>query len=442
MPRKADPPSPPEGGLLRAIGPKLLFFFVLGDVLGGGIYALVGEVGRETGGAIWAAFGLAFVLAMFTAASYAELVTKYPSAGGAAYFVHRAFSRPWLSFIVAFTVLCSGVTSAAALARAFGGDYMSAFIDAPTSLVAIIFLVAVAALNARGIEQSLRVNIVFTLIELAGLLLVIVIALAALGDGLGDPGRAYEFREGVSPLAAVFAGASLAFFALIGFEDSANVAEETKDPRRAYPRALFGGLAVAGLIYLLVTTLAAMTVPIGELSNSSGPLLEVVGRGPLAIDLRVFSAIALFAVANGALINMIMASRLLYGMANEGVVPTVFGRVRAQERTPGAAIVFTTALALVLVVTGDLGKLAETTVTLLLLAFVLVNASALRLKRDVVEHSHLTIPRAIPVLGIATSLGLLTQIGAEVFARAGALLALGAVLWLVTNRFGLGDSRV
>ena len=148
-----------------------------------------------------------------------------------------------------------------------------------------------------------------------------VIGVAFLLDGGGDPGRALEFKAGETVPLAILGGASLAFFALIGFEDSVNVAEETKDPARVFPRALFVGLGVAGIVYLLVTVIASMAVPTDTLAGSDGPLLEVVKLGPLAMSPKVFSAIALFALANGALINMIMASRLVYGMSNEGIVP-------------------------------------------------------------------------------------------------------------------------
>src|SRR5919107_4181432 len=116
----AVPPGPESGGLKRAITPRLLLFFIVGDILGGGIYALVGEVAGETGGAIWSAFLLALVMAAFTAGSYAELVSKYPRAGGAGLYVHRAFGRPFLSFMITFAVMMSGITSAATLSRGFG----------------------------------------------------------------------------------------------------------------------------------------------------------------------------------------------------------------------------------------------------------------------------------------------------------------------------------
>jgi amino acid transporter len=333
--------------------------------------------------------------------------------------------------------MASGITSASALARAFGGDYLSVFVDVPIVLVALVFIVVVAAINLRGISESLKVNALFTLIEVAGLLLIVAIAVFALGDAEADPGRAFEFKEGESVFFAIAGGASLAFYALIGFEDSVNVAEETRDPRRAFPRALFGGLAIAGTVYLIVTLTASMVVPTEQLAGSSGPLLEVVREGAFGVPPKVFSAIALFALANGALINMIMASRLVYGMSNQGIIPGAFGRVLEGRRTPWAAIAFTTALAMILISTGDLGDLADTTVLLLLAVFVLVNVSVLVLRRDPVDHDHFRAPSVLPVLGALVSVFLIAQTDGEVFLRAGLVLALGVVLWIV-NRLVTG----
>ena len=409
----------------------MLLLFVVGDVLGAGIYALVGEVGGRVGGAIWTAFLSALVLAVFTAFAYAELVTKYPRAAGAALYVNKAFRRPFVTFLVAFAVMCSGLASAATLSRAFGGDYLSEFVDLPIVLVALVFLVVMAAVNFRGIGESVKLNVVLTCIELAGLLLVVIIGAAFLLDGGGATGRAFEFKAGETVPLAIMGGTGLAFFALIGFEDSVNVAEETQNPRRDFPRALFGGLLIAGVIYLLVTLVASMAVPTKTLAGSDGPLLEVVQLGPLSMSTEVFSAIALFALANGALINLIMASRLVYGMAREGILPRVFGRVHGGRRTPWVAIVFTTVVAGALASSGDLADLADTTVLLLLLVFAAVNVSVLILRRDPVEHDHFRAPSILPVLGAIVSLALLTTKEGDIFLRAAVLLVIGIALWVV-----------
>lgn len=427
------PEGPESSGLRRAITPGLLLFFIVGDILGGGIYARVGQVAGETGGAIWVAFVAALVAAAFTAGSYAELVGKYPRAGGAGLYVHRAFGSSLLTFVVAFAVVASGIASASALARAFGGDYLSAFVDIPVIVTALLLVVLIAAVNLRGIAESVKINVGFTLVEMGGLALIVVVALVAIAGGDAEPARAFEFKEGGSMLGVALAGAAIAFYALIGFEDSVNVAEETQDPSRTYPKALFGALAIAGALYLLVTIGASMVVPTADLAASDGALLEVIRQGPLAIPEKLFSAIGLLALSNGALINMIMASRLLYGMAEEGVIPRPFALVLSERRTPWFAIAFTSAIAAVLVATGDLDDLADTTVALLVAVFAIVNVSVLVLRRDPVDHDHFVVWPFVPVVGIAISLALLTQIEAETFVRAGLLVAVGGVLWLVNQ---------
>jgi APA family basic amino acid/polyamine antiporter len=254
----------------------MLLVLVVGDVLGAGIYALVGVVGGRVGGAIWTAFALALVLALFTASAYAELVTKYPQAAGAALDVNKAWRRPLVTFMVAFAVMSSGLTSAATLARAFGGDYLSVFVDVPVVLVGLTLIVVVALINFRGIAESVRLNIVLTSIELAGLLLVVLIAVAAVADGGAsiDAGRALEFDDDETVLAAILGGTGLAFFALIGFEDSVNLAEEARNPARDYPRTLFGGMLIA---YPLVTVVASIAV-----GRAARRRPRAMGRQPVA----------------------------------------------------------------------------------------------------------------------------------------------------------------
>jgi amino acid transporter len=423
--------------LKRGIGPWLLLFFILGDIVGAGIYALVGEVGGLVGGAIWSAFLCAFVLAIFTASSYAELVTKYPRAGGSATYVNNAFRNQFVSFMVAFAVMASGITSACTLTLAFSGDYLAQFISVPIIGAAIVFMLLITAINFYGISESVRINVVLTLVEITGLILIIIIGIAALAGGHGDPGRAFEFKEGTSVLTALLAGTVLAFYALIGFDDSVNVAEETQHPSRNYPRAIFGALLLAGVIYLLVTFTASMVVPTATLAESSGPLLEVVEAGPIAIPTKLFAAIALLAVSNGALINMIMASRIVYGMGDQGVIPAVFSTVHPSRRTPWVSIAFTSVIALLVLITigrndEALSTLGSTTVVLLLIAFVMVNISVLVLRRDEVGHEHFRTPTVFPILGAVIAGGLLIYQAVSdptVFGLAALLLVVGVILY-------------
>jgi len=440
---RAAPQGPETAPLPRVISRRMLLVFVIGDILGAGIYAVVGEVAGTVGGAVWAAFLLAFALALLTAFAYAELVTKYPIAAGAALYVHRAFSRPFVTFIVAIAVMASGITSASTAARAFGGDYLAAFVDVPIVPVALGFLLALEFVNFIGITHSVRLNVVLSLIEVAGLLFVIGVGAAAVLGGTGEPGRVLEFNPDASIPFVLLSGAGLAFFSFVGFEDSVNLAEETRDPVRNFPRALFGGLAFALVIYLLVTLTATTVVDPGTLAESDGPLLEVVRAGAPALDARVFAVVALIAVSNTALINLIMASRLLYGLARQGIVPAVFARVHGTRRTPWIAIVATALVAGILVATGDLEGLASTTVVLLLIVFTLVNVSVLVLRRDQVDGPHYRAPTALPALGAVASAGLVIYRLVDqpaVMARAGILLLVGVALWAV-NRVVTGRTE-
>jgi basic amino acid/polyamine antiporter, APA family len=419
--------------LRRSVTGTLLFLFILGDVLGAGVYALVGVMSDAAGGMFWLPLLVALGMALLTAASYAELVTKYPRAGGSAVFAERAFGKPLLSFLVGFAMLAAGVTSAAGLSLAFAGDYLGQFLDVPAVPAALVFLALVAALNARGIQESLRANLVMTAVEVSGLVLVVVLGAVVLGRGEGDLGRLTQLPDGVGLGSAVLAGSLIAYYSFVGFETSANMAEEVRDVRRVYPRALFGALLVAGVVYVLIAVVAPSVVPPAQLSGSTGPLLEVV-RVAGGVPLGLFAVVALVAVANGALLTMIMASRLTYGMAEQGLLPAALGRVLPGRRTPWVAIVVTTVVAMLLTVTGTLEDLASTVVLLLLFVFLSTNTAVLVLRKDRVEHRHFRAWTPVPVLAIASCLVLLTQQEASHWLLAGALLAFGVVLYAITRR--------
>jgi basic amino acid/polyamine antiporter, APA family len=434
----APPTHEPDTRLRRAVTGRLLFLFILGDVLGAGVYALAGQVAAEVGGAMWLPMLVALVLAMLTAASYAELVTKYPRAGGSAVFAQRAYRSNLVSFLVGYCMLAAGVTSAAGLSLAFGGDYLGVFLDVPATPAAVVFLLLVALLNARGIRESLGANVVMTLVEVSGLVLVVVLGALVLGRGDGDLGRTVEFAPGVAPASAVLAAALLAYYSFVGFETSANLVEEVRDVRRVYPRALFGSLLAAGAVYVLVGLAASIVLPPDELAASSGPLLEVVRAADAGVPDWLFSAVALIAVANGALLTMIMASRMAYGMAEQRLLPAVLGRVLPNRRTPWVAIAVTTVVAMGLSLVGDLTTLASTVVLLLLFVFLSTNTAVLVLRRDPVEAEHYRAPTVLPVLGIASCLLLLWQQEARVWGLAAVLLLAGAVLYALTR---LADRR-
>ncbi|MFN3950156.1 APC family permease [Microbacterium sp.] len=414
--------------LRRGIGGPLLFAFILGDVLGAGIYALMGVLSERVGGMLWAPLVAALLLALLTAGSYAELVTKYPRAGGAAVFAERAFKNKLLSFLVGFSMLAAGVTSAAGLSIAFAGQYLQTFVSLPVVPAAIVFLAVVAALNARGIRESLGANVVMTAIEVSGLVIVVVVVGVLLAGGGGDVSRVTQVPEGTGVASAVLAGAIIAYYSFVGFETSANMIEEVKQPSKMYPRALFAALATAGVVYVLVGLASSIALPPEELSGSSGPLLAVVEASGVAIPSWLFSLIALIAVANGALLTMIMASRLTYGMAEQGLLPRVLSRVLPRRRTPWVAILATTLVAMLLTLVGDLTLLAETVVLLLLFVFLSANVSVLVLRRDHVEHDHFRVWTIVPILAIASCILLMTQQSLTVWIFGAVLLAVGVGL--------------
>ncbi|GAA1393261.1 APC family permease [Luteococcus peritonei] len=428
----------PQPALRRSVGTFQLFLFILGDVLGAGVYVLAGQVADRSGGAVWVPLVAALLLALLTAGSYAELATRYPHAGGSSYYAHRAFGS-WAGFLVGFCMLAAGIVSVGALALGFAGDYLAAFVDLPVPVTVTVFLVLLALLNLRGINESLAANSVATVIEVAGLLLVIALGAWVVLRGDADLSRLGQLGTPEhGPLGAVLAGAVLAYYSYVGFETSVNLAEEARDPRRSYPRALFGALMVAGVVYALVGAAASAVVPTEQLAASSGPLLEVVRRAG-GVPLVLFSAIALVAVANGALLTGIMSSRLAYGMARDGLLPSALGRVLPVRRTPWLAIIVTTALSLLLALLGSIEVLASTLVVLLLVVFSAVNLAVLVLRRrggsdPDAQADHFRVPTALPVLGLASCLLLATQVEAATWRFALPMLAVGALLAVLAAR--------
>ena len=446
---KTVEPEQPE--LKRALGPGLLLLFIVGDILGTGVYALTGQVAAEVGGAAWLPFLLAFAVATVTAFSYLELVTKYPQAAGAALYTHKAFGIHFFTFLVCFVVMTSGITSASTASRAFAVNLSIGFgvsdDNLTTMLVALAFIVLIMLVNLRGVTESVWLNVVLTLVELADLLPVVFIGLWAVSGGNADWSRvvAFETPDDKNVLLAVSTATSLAFFAMVGFEDSVNMAEETKDPSRIFPKMMLSGLGIAAVIYVLVSITVVALVPIGELAGSETPLVTAVQTAapdfPIA-DLLPF--ISMFAVANTALINMMMASRLLYGMSKQKVLPPFLAKVAPKRRTPWAAILFTSVLAIGLIVyvsmdpQGSIVALLGGTTSLLLLAvFAVVNITVLVLRRQPVDHKHFRTPSALPIIGSITCLYLVFpwtsgRPGGQ-YGIALVLLGIGVVLWAVAR---------
>ncbi len=447
--------------LRRVMGPKLLLLFIVGDILGAGIYAVTGQMAGKVGGLVWLPFLLAFVVASMTALSYLELVTKYPQAAGAALYAHKAFGIHFVTFLIAFAVVCSGITSASTSAKTLadnftGGLEVNGWIDGTPSsgvivAIAMGFMILLAIINLRGVGESVKFNVVLTIVELAALSIVIGVGFYAMTRNGADLSEIVTFRdyEDRGLFLAVTAATSIAFFAMVGFEDAVNMVEEVKEPNKIFPRTMLTGLGIAVILYMLVavSVVAVLTAPeLKNIADSEGrALLEVVSKGApdFPID-RVFPFLAVFAVANTALINMLMASRLLYGMAKQGVLPRQLGAVLPGRRTPWVAVGFSTVLALGLIfyVTRDadsnvVANLSNVTAFLLLCVFAIVNVACLILRRDTTgaERNHFMSPGILPAVAAFLCLflaGPWVDRDPEVYKIAGALMLIGVALWVVT----------
>ena len=454
--------------LKRVMGPKLLLLFIVGDILGAGVYAVTGQMAAEVGGIVWLPFLTAFIVATITALSYLELVTKYPQAAGAALYTHKAFGIHFLTFIVAFAVVCSGITSASTSANVLaqnlvagldGAGWDTGLSTGGITVIAMAFMVLLALINLRGVGESVKFNVVLTLVEVTALGIVILIGFWVIASGDGDLSRvvAFENAEDRGIFMAVTVATSIAFFSMVGFEDSVNMVEETEDPVRIFPRTMLTGLGIAVIIYMLVAVSVVMVLSQDQLNvineEEGKALLSVVEEGApgLPID-KIFPFLTVFAVANTALINMLMASRLIYGMAKQRVLPSPLGKVSHSRRSPWVAVIFTTVLALALIwyVASDpdseiVSNLSNTTALLLLGVFAIVNVACMVLRRDHVDTQHFVSPGVMPVVGAILCLYLFgpwVDRDGLVYEIAGALLLIGIVLWVITwiaNRFLRGE---
>jgi len=390
--------------LKRVFGLPTLVIYGVGDILGAGIYALIGKIAGISGTLVWASFMTAMVVAAFTALSYAELGSRFPQSGGVAYFVHKTFHNHLLSTLVGWIMFCTCLVSMATGANAFAG-YFNAFAPlVPVWLVILALFSAIAFVNFRGMEESSALNIVCTAIEASGLAVVILVASLFIFGG-GEATNATSIVAARTPSwIAIFQGASLAFYAFIGFEDIVNVAEEVKNPERNVPRAILLSLGIAGIVYIIVSWLATQVISPATLAQSSAPLLDVVSQSQPNFPRIIFTFIPLFAILNTGLLNFVTASRLLYGMSREGLLPAWFGKLHVRRATPHRAMLVILPIAIFLALSGTLQFLAGTTATLLLAMFFLVNLSLLIIKRREPRTSGFQVPLIVPALALVFNL--------------------------------------
>lgn len=389
--------------LKRAFTLPLLTFYGLGTILGAGIYVLIGEVAASAGSYTPLAFLLAAVLAAFSAFSYAELSARFPLSAGEAVYTQRAFGRTWLALTVGLMIVMIGLVSTATLVNGFVG-YLQVFVQLPPWLIIVLLVFALSGLAMWGITESAWVATITTLIEIGGLLLVLWVGwpVAELKPALH---QLSHLSLDMTTLVGVLGGAFVAFYAFIGFEDIVNVAEEVRDPSRTLPRAVLLALGVATLLYMLVALTAVSLLAPAELAASDAPLAlvyqQATGKAPVFISL-----ISLAAVINGALIQIVMASRVLYGMGAQHWLPDWLASVNPYTRTPLHSTVLITVIILILALWLPLLTLAKMTSLLTLLVFSIVNLSLWHIKqRDPRPEGIVVFPLWLPLAGFLCSLG-------------------------------------
>lgn len=404
---KAVPPGDPRCaavGLRRSLSLPLITLYGLGNILGAGIYVLVGKVVGHAGLFAPLSFVLAALLACLTAFSYAELSARYPLSAGEAVFVQQGLRLPWLAPAVGLLIVFAGCVSSATILRGLVG-HLQVFLPVADVLALPLAALVLGGIAAWGITQSVTVAALFTLVEIFGLLLIIGIGVPELGD---LPAQRLQF----APLGeagtwlGISVGAFLAFYAFIGFEDMVNVAEEVRHPERNMPRAILWALALSTLLYFAVALVATAALTPADAAGSDAPLALVyqrlTGRTPVLI-----TVIGMFAVVNGALIQIIMASRVIYGMAARGWLPRLLGRIERRTRTPVVATLLVAAAVLMLALWGSTEALAKATSYALLLVFGLANLALWRLKRREPHPPRIIrVPGWIPVLGAVASLAI------------------------------------
>jgi amino acid transporter len=381
----------------------VLVLYGTGTIVGAGIFVLVGAVADRAGSAAPASFLLAGIVAAFTAFSYGELAARYPVSAGEAVYVESAFNRRWLAAAIGYAIIFTGIVSGSTLARGFFG-YLLEFVQAPEVLAIGGIVVGLGVVAAIGIELSAGAVAVMSIIQIAGLALFVALASDALGE---LPARWPELFPELSleAFSGVFLGALLAFYSFIGFEDMVNLAEEVREPERTLPRGILLALLAATVLYLVVVTTAVLALPVTELAESDAPLAAVLEqRG--APGHALVAVVGLLATANSLLVQVIMASRVAYGMGRRGLAPELFSTLHGRTQTPLLATAGATGAVLAFALWLPLVLLAQLTSVVILMIFAAVNAALWWLKRTDQPEGVPNIPRWVPAIGVLLSSGL------------------------------------
>ena len=387
--------------LIRQISLPMLAFYGIGTILGAGIYVLVGKVAGEAGFYTPIAFMLAALLAAFSAFSYAELAARFPRSAGEAIYIEEGFGIKSLSILVGLMIVAVGIISTATLAHGFAG-YLNVFFELSESLIIFILVLSIGFICAWGIGQSILIASAMTIVEIIGLLIIVYVgsdAFAMVPNKLPEMIPAFD----ASIWAGIFMGSFVAFYAYLGFEDIVNVAEEVIKPKINIPLAIIISLLVTTFFYILISIIAIMILESKELAASDAPLAllyqKTTGQSPVIITI-----ISLISVVNGALIQVIMGSRVLYGMSRKNWLPTKFGEINKITHTPVIATLFVSAAVLFFALLFPLLSLAKITSFITLIIFMLINFSLIKIKISDKEHNGFKVPLIIPIIGGASTL--------------------------------------
>ena len=388
--------------LLRKITMPMLLFYGLGNILGAGIYVLIAEVANTSGMYAPFSFLIALIIVSFTALSYSELASRYPDAAGVALYIKKGLGSTSLSTITGLTIALAGLISAATIARGFTG-YLAELTMLP-EWIGLIGLITILGLIAIwGIGESVTIAVILTFVEIGGLLLILWIGLPALSQ---LPERIPEL---IPPLEleilyAISLGGFLAFYAFLGFEDMVNIAEEVHAPSQAYPKAIILSLIIATVLYLSVSLVSVLVLPPEQLAITDAPFTTIYEHAT-GKEGTIITLIGIFAIINGALIQIIMASRMVYGISKRGWLPAVLSYVNSRTKTPVVATLLVSAITLGFALWLPLVTLANLTSFLVLIVFTIVNIALIRIKRKhpAPEGAYL-IPFWIPVAGLTVNI--------------------------------------
>lgn len=418
--------------LKRHIGLTFLVLYGVGDILGAGVYGLVGKAAGQMGYAVWLAFLTSMFAAGLTGLSYASLGSRFPKAAGASYITMHAFRNQFLSYMIGLAIAASSLTSMATAVRIFSGYFISYFnfLDFPTTM--IVFSLVIAFVIFRGIKETMWMNALCTLTEVGGLLFIIFVGLPYIGDISYFSAQTEANPSGVITLPLLLSGAVLTFYSFIGFEDILNISEEIKNPERNIPIGLLLSVAISSTIYILISLVAVSVIPPMQLAASEQPLVDVASKTAPWLNSSVFSFIAMFAVMNTFLLNFTMGSRLFYGMARQGLLPKILGKLHEKRKTPHIAIMTIFIILMILAFSGDVTDLARATSVILLISFFVINASLIVFKIKKYDWKGcFQIPIFVPILGCFVCLAMLTQTQKEEAIISVIMLGSIAILYFV-----------